>query len=435
MKNPGFTHSRPLNTQDIRTLILSAFGGMLEFYDFVVFIFFAKIIGEHFFPPTLDSFWASINTYGTFAVGFLVRPIGGMIMAHFGDLFGRKKMFFLSIVLMVFPTLAIGLLPTYNQIGYLAPVLLLLVRILQGFAIGGEIPAAWVFVAEHVPKNRIGLADSMITASLSLGVLLGSAITLYINTVFSPEDIFNGAWRYPFILGGAFGIITIFLRRYLKETPVFIEMKEKKTLSEKIPLQKIFQSHLPDISISLLLTWIFTGCSILLTLMIPNLMSDFFNIPRKDAITMQSYTLITISLGAVLGGIWCDKKEAGKMLVFWSICFGICSWFFLQKLINMQPEGISILYAITGLFAGGILGCIPYIMVHRFPPAVRISGISFSYNLGQAIFGGITPIIIVLMAKEYPKGILFYVLFLAALGCYLGLRSAFKNKNSSRKAL
>nr|WP_315032601.1 MFS transporter [uncultured Chryseobacterium sp.] len=430
MKMPTIQPPRQLNKHDIRTLILSSFGGMLEFYDFVVFIFFAKIIGEHFFPPTLDSFWASMNTYGTFAVGFFVRPIGGIIMAHFGDLFGRKKMFFLSIVLMVFPTLAIGFLPTYNQIGYFAPILLLVVRILQGFAIGGEIPAAWVFVAEHVPSNRVGLADSMITASLSMGVLLGSAITLYINTSFSTEDIYNGAWRYPFILGGIFGIVTIFLRRYLKETPVFIEMKEKKALSEKIPLQKIFQFHLPDISFSILLTWIFTGCSILLTLMIPNLMSDFFGIPRKDAITMQSYTLVTISLGAVLGGIMCDRKGAGKMLTLWSICFGICSWFFLQKLIHKEPEGLSILYAITGLFAGGVLGCIPYIMIHRFPASVRISGISFSYNLGQAIFGGITPIIIVLMAKDYPQGILFYVLFLAVLGIYLGYRTILNNKNN-----
>ncbi|GAE66277.1 MFS transporter [Chryseobacterium indologenes] len=428
MEMPTFTRPRQLNKHDIRTLILSSFGGMLEFYDFVVFIFFAKIIGEHFFPPTLDSFWASMNTYGTFAAGFFVRPVGGMIMAHFGDLFGRKKMFFLSIVLMVFPTLAIGFLPTYQQIGYFAPILLLVVRILQGFAIGGEIPAAWVFVAEHVPGNRVGLADSMITASLSMGVLLGSAITLYINTSFSAEEIFNGAWRYPFILGGLFGIITIFLRRYLKETPVFIEMKEKKTLSEKIPLQKIFQSHLPDISFSLLLTWIFTGCSILLTLMIPNLMSDFFSIPRKDAITMQSYTLISISLGAVLGGMMCDRKGAGRMLMLWSTCFGICSWFFLQKLIHMKPEGLSILYATTGLFAGGVLGCIPYIMIHRFPASVRISGISFSYNLGQAIFGGITPMIIILMAKDYPQGILFYVLFLAVLGIYLGWRTLVKNK-------
>lgn len=424
------THTTPtqLNSKDIRTLILSAFGGMLEFYDFVVFIFFAKIIGEHFFPPGIDPFWVMMNTYGTFAVGFFVRPIGGIIMAHFGDLFGRKKMFFLSIVLMVFPTLAIGFLPTYAQIGYFAPILLLLIRILQGFAIGGEIPAAWVFVAEHVPKNKIGLADSMITASLSLGVLLGSAITLYINNYFTPDEITNGAWRYPFIIGGLFGIITIYLRRWLKETPVFIEMKEKETLSKTIPLKRVFQAHRSDIIFSISLTWIFTACAILLTLIVPNLMSDFFHIPKKEAITMQSYTLITISLGAILGGIMCDKKGAGQILILWSLCFGICSWIFLENLIHLKLEYLSLLYAATGLFAGGILGCIPFIMINRFPPAIRLSGISFSYNLGQAVFGGITPMITIWMAKEHPQGILYYVLFLAVLGIYLGVRTLSKNK-------
>lgn len=435
MEIPTFTQPRQLNRHDIKTLILSSFGGMLELYDFVIFIFFAKIIGDHFFPSTLGSFWTSINTYATFAVGFLVRPVGGMIMAHFGDLFGRKKMFLLSIVLMVFPTLVIGFLPTYTQIGYWAPILLLIARILQGFAIGAEVPAAWVFVAEHVPRNRVGLAVSMITASLSLGVLLGSAIALYINTSFSAEEIYEEAWRYPFITGGIFGIIIIFLRKYLKETPVFIEMKEKSMLSKKVPLQKILHSHLPDITFSILLTWIFTGCSIFLTLIIPNLMSDYFNVQRKDAIIMQSYTLITISVGAVLGGVMCDINEAGKTLILMlmSICFGICSWFFLQELIHMKHEGLLILYATTGLFAGGILGCIPYIIIHRFPASVRFSGISFSYNLGQAIFGGLTPVIIILMAKEYPQGILFYVLFLALLGVYLGFRMKIKKHEQKDK--
>lgn len=417
-----------LSNRDIRTLVLSAFGGMLEFYDFVIFIFFAKIIGEHFFPPGIDPFWVMMNIYGTFAVGFFVRPIGGIIMAHFGDLFGRKKMFLLSIILMVFPTLAIGFLPAFAKIGYLAPTLLLIIRILQGFAIGGEIPAAWVFVAEHVPKNKIGFADSMITASLSLGVLLGSTITLSLDNLFSPEEIYNEAWRYPFIIGGIFGVITIFLRRWLKETPVFIEMKEKKMLSKTIPLKKVFQTHHWDIIFSISLTWIFTACAILLTVIVPNLMSDFFHIPKKDAVVMQSYTLITISLGTILGGVMCDKKGAYLTLTLWCICFGVCGWIFLVDLIHLELKYLSFLYAITGFFAGGILACVPFIMINRFPPAVRLSGISFSYNLGQAVFGGITPIITIWMAEKYPMGIVYYILFLSILGFFMGALSFLKNK-------
>lgn len=122
-------------------------------------------------------------------------------MAHFGDLVGRKKMFTLSILLMAVPTLAIGLLPTYSSVGIVAPLLLLLMRILQGAAIGGEVPGAWVFVAEHVPEKRIGIACGTLTAGLTVGILLGSVVATLINTSLTPQGIHDGGWRIPFLLG------------------------------------------------------------------------------------------------------------------------------------------------------------------------------------------------------------------------------------------
>ncbi len=167
-------YNRPLNKQDYKTLSLAALGGALEFYDFIIFIFFAVALGELFFPADIPEWLRQLQTFGIFAAGYLVRPLGGIIMAHFGDLIGRKKMFSLSILLMAVPTLAIGMLPTYDAIGMAAPILLLLMRIMQGAAIGGEVPGAWVFVAEHVPHKRIGFACGVLTAGLSLGILFGS---------------------------------------------------------------------------------------------------------------------------------------------------------------------------------------------------------------------------------------------------------------------
>jgi MFS family permease len=131
-------HTRPLNRQDYKTLTLAALGGALEFYDFIIFVFFAAVVGELFFPADIPEWLRQVQTFGIFAAGYLARPLGGIIMAHFGDLVGRKKMFTLSILLMALPTLAIGLLPTYASIGIAAPLLLLLMRILQGAAIGGS---------------------------------------------------------------------------------------------------------------------------------------------------------------------------------------------------------------------------------------------------------------------------------------------------------
>ncbi len=166
-------YTRPLNRQDYKTLTLAALGGALEFYDFIIFVFFAAVVGELFFPADIPEWLRQVQTFGIFAAGYLARPLGGIIMAHFGDLVGRKKMFTLSILLMALPTLAIGLLPTYASVGIVAPLLLLLMRILQGAAIGGEVPGAWVFVAEHVPEKRIGIACGTLTAGLTVGILLG----------------------------------------------------------------------------------------------------------------------------------------------------------------------------------------------------------------------------------------------------------------------
>lgn len=206
-------HNRRLNKQDYKTLTLAALGGALEFYDFIIFVFFAAVIGDLFFPADMPEWLRQVQTFGIFAAGYLARPLGGIIMAHFGDLVGRKKMFTLSILLMALPTLAIGMLPTYATIGITAPLLLLLMRVLQGAAIGGEVPGAWVFVAEHVPRKRIGIACGTLTAGLTAGILLGSLVATVMNTTLGHQAILEGGWRIPFFLGGIFGLFAMYLRR------------------------------------------------------------------------------------------------------------------------------------------------------------------------------------------------------------------------------
>ncbi len=196
-------HNRRLNRQDYKTLTLAALGGALEFYDFIIFVFFAAVVSDLFFPVDMPEWLRQVQTFGIFAAGYLARPLGGIIMAHFGDKVGRKKMFSLSILLMALPTLAMGMLPTYQSIGIAAPLLLLLMRVLQGAAIGGEVPGAWVFVAEHVPRKRVGFACGTLTAGLTAGILLGSLVATLLNTVMSQDAILAGGWRIPFFLGGS----------------------------------------------------------------------------------------------------------------------------------------------------------------------------------------------------------------------------------------
>jgi MFS transporter, MHS family, proline/betaine transporter len=199
------TASSRLTARNYRTLWLATLGGILEFYDFIIFVFFANTIGNLFFPPGIPDWVRQFQTFGIFAAGYLARPLGGVVMAHAGDLRGRKKMFTLSVFLMALPTLGIGLLPTYAYWGVWAPILLLLLRILQGAAVGGEVPGAWVFVSEHVPPSRVGLACGVLTAGLTVGILLGSLVATGLTMLMSPEQLTAYGWRLPFLLGGALG--------------------------------------------------------------------------------------------------------------------------------------------------------------------------------------------------------------------------------------
>ena len=277
-ETPSRTTASPLNRNDARTLTLSALGGALEFYDFVVFVFFAKVLGQLFFPASVEPWLAQLQVYGIFAAGYLARPLGGIVMAHFGDKAGRKKMFTLSVFLMALPTLAIGLLPTYAQLGLLAPLLLLLLRIVQGIAIGGEIPGAWVFVAEHAPAGRVGFACAALTCGLTAGILIGSLLAAAISKHYAPEQVLAFAWRIPFVLGGVFGFIAVWLRRWLSETPVFAAMREHKQLAQELPLKTVVRSHLAGVWLSVLVTWMLTAGIVVVILMTPTLVQTKFHL-------------------------------------------------------------------------------------------------------------------------------------------------------------
>lgn len=412
-------HNRKLNRQDYKTLTLAALGGALEFYDFIIFVFFAAVIGELFFPADMPEWLRQVQTFGIFAAGYLVRPLGGIVLAHFGDLIGRKKMFTLSILLMALPTLAMGMLPTYGNIGIAAPLLLLLMRILQGVAIGGEVPGAWVFVAEHVPQKRIGFACGTLTAGLTAGILLGSLVATLISTTLSQQTILNGGWRIPFFLGGIFGLFAMYLRRWLQETPIFLEMQARKTLAEELPLKSVVRNHRKSIVISMLLTWLLSACIVVVILMTPTYLQKQFAIAPALSLQANSIATVMLIVGCMIFGAAIDRFGTSKTLIVASLLLAGCSWFFYQS-VAQDPDMLFATYALAG-FSVGVVGTVPYIMVRAFPAKIRFTGISFSYNVAYAVFGGLTPIFITLIMKLTPLAPAYYVLALSAMGLLLGL--------------
>lgn len=411
--------ARPLTRNDYKTLSLSALGGALEFYDFIIFVFFATVVGKLFFPADMPEWLRLMQTFGIFAAGYLARPLGGIVMAHFGDLLGRKKMFTLSIFMMAVPTLIMGLLPTYAQIGMAAPILLLLMRVIQGAAIGGEVPGAWVFVSEHVPARNTGFACGTLTAGLTAGILLGSLVATLINSVYTPEEVSDYAWRIPFLLGGVFGLFSVYLRRWLHETPVFAELQQRKALAEEVPLRAVLRDHRGAIVLSMLLTWLLSAGIIVVILMTPTVLQTVYGFTPSVALQANSLAIVFLTLGCVGAGKLVDRFGAGRVFVAGSLALLVTSWTFYHTLAD-HKDLLFPMYALTGLCVG-IVGAVPYVMVRAFPPVVRFSGLSFSYNVAYAIFGGLTPMAVTALLKFSPMAPAMYVAGICTIGFLVGL--------------
>jgi MFS family permease len=411
--------ARPLNSQDFRTLGLSALGGALEFYDFIIFVFFATVIGHLFFPPDMPDWLVMIQTFGIFAAGYLVRPLGGVILAHYGDRYGRKRVFAFSILLMALSTLGMALMPTYATIGVAAPIILVVLRMLQGAAIGGEVPGAWTFVAEHVPFRHVGLACGFLTSGLSFGIMLGSLIATAINSIFTPEDVAGYAWRIPFLLGGAFGLFAVYLRRWLEETPIFTEMKNSKSLSQELPLSLVLKNHKRGIIVSALLTWVLSAAIVVTTLMTATFLQKLYGYTALESLAGTSFGTLFLIVGVIAAGALIDRVGSGKFFMCASVFFGAATFTFYTY-AGVSLMTMFVLYGVMGL-AVGMVGAVPYVMVRAFPATVRFTGLSFAYNVSYAIFGGLTPIAVTTALAINPMAHAYYLVFIAVLAFAIGV--------------
>jgi MFS family permease len=410
---PARPASDGLRRRDVRTLALSALGGALEFYDFVVFVFFAIPLSHLFFPPATPAWLAQLQVYGIFAAGYLARPLGGIVMAHYGDTLGRKRMFMLSVFLMALPTLAIGLLPVYAQVGMLAPLLLLLLRVMQGIAVGGEVPGAWVFVAEHVPPQRVGFACASLTAGLTVGILIGSLAAAAINRGMTPAQVLDYGWRLPFLVGGVFGFLAVWLRRWLSETPVFEAMHARKELASGLPLRQVFARYLPSVLLSMLVTWMLTAAIMVVILMTPSLLQSVFHVAPGRAFLGNSIASFSLAIGCICYGLLADRIGYAQALLVGALGL-LLATYALYLDLQAGAAHFLVLYALAG-FSTGVSGVIPALMVVSFPPAVRFSGLSFSYNVAYALFGGLTPPLIGLLVER--MGVLAPAHYVALTAC------------------
>ncbi len=422
----AITDSRPapFSRSDYKTLGLAALGGALEIYDFIIFVFFALTLSQLFFPPQMPEWLRLLQSFGIFVTGYLARPLGGILMAHFADRLGRKKVFSLSILMMALPCLLIGIMPTYAQIGYFAPLLLLALRVLQGAAVGGEVPSAWVFVAEHAPAGHRGYALGFLQAGLTFGYLIGALTATWLAQVYTPTEILDYAWRYPFLLGGVFGVIGVWLRRWLNETPVFMAMQARRDADDELPLRTVLRDHRRAMLPAMILTCVLTSAVVVFVVITPTMMQKTFGMTASHTFALSSLGIVFLNIGCVLAGLIVDRIGAWRTVMLYSLLLPLGIGVLYTCLIA-GGNWIGLAYAVAGLSCG-VVGAVPSVMVSLFPARIRVSGISFTYNIAYALWASITPLLLIGLMPRSPWVCVIYSAVMGAVGvgsaAYFGSR-------------
>ncbi|NBV06267.1 MAG: MFS transporter [Proteobacteria bacterium] len=395
-----------------KIIISGVIGNILENYDYVLYANFAVVISKLFFP-TGDLYTSLIATFGVFAAGFFMRPLGAIIFGYIGDKYGRKIALSTSIMLMSIPTALIGTLPSYAEIGILAPIALVIIRLLQGVSIGGETSGFMTYLMESMPDSkRKVLLGSIALSSTALGLFFGFLASFICNFYFSATE---WAWRVPFLISFPVGIIGIYIRTKLDESQEFKALKDKGQLA-KSPFKELFKNHTKRF---LVICGLFVSISVPFYIFFGFLATFLVKILNYSQLQVSIiYLFCTFSFGcfAPLSGWLSDKFGIFKVLLcsivtFAVFLFPVFGLIFDSNFVTTLLGCLAFIFLIT-LYQGSI----PSIILQIFPTKVRASGTAFSFNMVSAIFGGLTPLVLTWLIKISEN---YYV-----IPCYLLISSA-----------
>ncbi|GJG94258.1 MFS transporter [Cupriavidus pauculus] len=414
-----------LNRKAARTLGLAALGAMLEYYDFVIFLFVAAAISEAFFPPGVSPWVSQMQTLGIFAIGYLVRPIAGIVLAHFADMLGRKKMFIFLLVLMAVPTFLIGVLPTYEQAGILAPIALLVLRALQGCAVGGEFPGAAVFVSEHAPPSRLGTTSGTMHGIVLAGLLLGTGAAALSAYIASRTGMPSLAWRLPFLVGGAFGLTAAWLRRQLEESPLYAGIQQSRQLASETPLRIVLRNHADACVFGLGLGFTMAIGTTVFFQYMPTLLATHYGVPRQAALQANMWGSFALCVSMPFWGCLSDAMGWARSLGIGAIAMLVASVCFFRWLPDVLAEqgSLALLFMLPGVALGSVIALVPGLLSALFPTHVRQSGYAVPYNIGAALFAGLTPLALAWMVRAYgPDSAMYLVLATGLVTAWLAFR-------------
>ncbi|MGY4238336.1 MFS family permease [Bradyrhizobium sp. USDA 4449] len=378
----------------MKTISLASLGGGLEFYDFIVYGIFAKYIGQTFFPSS-DPAVSLVAAFAIFAVGYLSRPLGGIILSHIGDRFGRRRAFMISLIVMTAATLVMAAMPGYATIGASAAVLFAILRFIQGCCVGGELPGAITYVVETAPK-RAGLACGIMIFCVNTGAFLANGVSSVLHGILSPEAVQEYGWRIAFLVGGLLGIIGYRLRSSLHETQVFRSLEAAKIA--RLPAVDVLRNHWIPVLIGVGIISINQALIATLNVAMAPYLSQVAGYDSRLAANAISYSIGFLSLGIIVIGYLSDFMSRRHLYLAGTIGIAVGAYPFYVSLLahSISLFGFLAMFAATCALVSGTFGAIS---AELFPDRLRFSGLAISYNLSAAIVGGFTPLIVSIISE------------------------------------
>ncbi|MER2010851.1 MAG: MFS transporter [Psychrobacter alimentarius] len=409
-----------MSAKDKNIVLLVCFSSAVAFFDFLIYLYIADVVAANFFPVSVNPTITKIQGLGLFAIGYLARPIGGLIFGRYGDIKGRKPVLLISMLVTVISLAAMAMLPTYAQWGLVAPALFIILRLIQGIAFGLYVPLAWVFVAEHVPRQYSSLACSYVTASFYVGVLFSNAFFLWLTNSMTPDQLADYGWRLPFLTGAILSLVPLLAWRWIDESPFFVEMKKSKPDNYIAkPFRLLFKHCKHSIFIGMVLTIILSSITTVIVLLLPDLIELRFALDSDLFGFSHSLGIVFMVLGCIFYGLISNQQNFGKVLAIGSTLLIIQMLLFFYHL-QASGDYILIMYSLLG-FSAGIVGMVPAILVRLFPTNVRLTGMAFCYNMAYGIVGVLVPFGLGYATLYVSFSPALYIAFVGFIGIIMGI--------------
>ncbi|WP_206057335.1 MFS transporter [Nitratireductor sp. XY-223] len=369
-----------------RSIVAAASGNVLEWYDFTVYGFLAPVIGKVFFPET-SHFAATLSAFAVLAIGYGVRPIGSILFGHIGDRLGRKPTLVVTVVIMGVGSLAIALLPGYQQIGITAAVLLVVIRIIQGIAVAGEYPTSGVYIVEQAEPARRALAGSWVAVAMMLGCVLGAFVPAFVSSLLSEAQMSSWGWRVPFLIGTSAAFLSLFMRRHLTESAA-MEGVERVGPS---PVYKTLRNHW-RLLLQMIAILIPPGILYMLIFVYAaSYLTDQMHVSSARALDISSFNLFAMAAILPLYGWLADRMGLRRTYLAGALATGVLA---IPLWSLMYSQSLAIVFAAQLLFSlvSGVAWALAItILTMISPPGLRCSSVAMGYNLCMAVFCGTTP--------------------------------------------